>query len=633
MNAAAIDTVVLVSRSHATWTVPGSVRPLFVCAEMFLDLKDIERRRWALWETRQALRSAQREHATLCQFLRATDIDWLEQHGARFASRWYRDGSSDRSLYRGISLGGCLEYDVKARAIRVLKLAVCLQRLVEDHPQAKFLSDFAVDSTEGQLLEEMGVAAATFGAPNVPGAMAAGRQALTGRNFVLAKIRDFGLRFARMLSFACRIRPLGDVPTVVVRVGMQSSKMLERWLAASPKAFAVRLWMDYLIRPRTILAMVWQGASFVAPPPTRSREPAGLAAAREGALRTRSNESWLVGLTSSGAVQSALDRIVAVLADTAFDRASAAVDEAFDELARGDVALVVMPNDCQLVMRAWTLVARQCGTTSLVLQHGHLDYTEDGDHKCADYSAFWSPAVARQFLNGGLRPDQIVVTGSPNADEHVARRESAQRSSSRRGPGKPRIVIITTGNPGVQAYVEETWVCDYIVGVLDALAPRLSELSIEIKLHPGESSALYRRHLDSRLPEGIRIEDRGDLGRLVSQCDLIISPPSTVVVEARAAGTPVIMLWMPSANGRRSSLQDVEGVVTVRSYVDLLPAIDEVFTSPGSLPGGLPLEDFLGPMDAMSSERVLKAVEVLAKASASARSGHSPHRRGEAHAG
>ena len=159
------DAIVLVHRHPRDWSVKGCHKPLFICAEMFLELRDIESRRWKMWALRGNLVDAGLPVATLSEFLLPEDVAWLESQSARVAHEWYLGDDGDITIYRGVSLGRCVEYEVKARAVRLLKLSRCIQRLLQRHPDAKIYSDFADHSVEQRVLRQFRIALHRFGAP------------------------------------------------------------------------------------------------------------------------------------------------------------------------------------------------------------------------------------------------------------------------------------------------------------------------------------------------------------------------------------------------------------------------------------------------------------------------------------
>lgn len=609
------DAIVLVSHSHPDWQIDGCRSPLFVCSEMFVALNDIEVQRWRLWTLRDGLRAGGYAVATLADFLVAEDIAWLETQGARVAHEWYcDDAGDDPTMYRGISLGRCIEYDVKARAIRLLKLARCIERVRQRYPGVSIFTDSGPESIERDVLARLDIDVRHFGHPwsvdvsTLSSSAPAAGPSLKVR--VLETARHTSLAAVRWASRLTARRQPPGTPRVVVRVGLQSVMMLQRWLTNPSRGIHFVLWMSYLMRPNSVLRLVQAGHSITEQTRAPTR-PEYLASVRARVER-------LFGLPNRhpGAgrpMGSLLDAMLGQVSSKTFPIVHAAIDDAYAELGHPDTALLCIPNDCQPLMRAWTLVAQVFGLPSLVLQHGYLDYTEDGDHLTATHSAFWSETVSQYYRTIGLRPEQVIVTGSPNADLYVKRQLTETRGTAVRTADRPRILIITTGNPGVQAYIHETWVCDYVAGILDALKLRFADFTFAMKLHPGECAALYREHLADRLPPGMEISDRGDLARMIAEADIIISPPSTVVIEARAGGKAVILMPVPTVEHRRTTLSEVEGVVTVYRNEDLVATIDSMMACMPGLPTGQwPLEWFLGPLDGGSSGRLLEAVEMLA---------------------
>jgi hypothetical protein len=605
------DGIVVIQRQHAQWAVESCRDPLFVCGEMFLDLEQIERRRWHVWELRKLLAERQSAVATLADFLQAQDIAWLETTGARIAHTWYLDrGGVDQTILNGISLGRCIEYDVKAHAIRLLKLWRSVERLMQRYPACTVLTDYPEGSIEWRVLKAFGREVQSFGstAHSLDEQVAALPGPTPWRARTLARSRRWGLTAMRLLASVCAIGRSPETPVAVVRLGLQTSLMLDRWLAQRRDDVRFSLWMDYLMRPRTVLPLILSGATLTPVRPAGSAsQPNELGLAMGWPHRRITTPEVASDLCVPQALVPMFDEMVLQIAQARFPKVATDIDHAHAALAPHNTALLVIPNDCQPLMRSWTLVAKKLGKRTLVVQHGHLDYTEDEDHLTADYSAFWSEAIAQDYISAGLHPRQALVTGSPNADDYAGRRERSRYKGARAG-----VLIITTGNPGVQAYIHETWVCDYIAGVLAALSVRLDQITLTVKLHPGEDGSLYKAKLASLLPAGTEVKDGGNLVQMISEADVVISPPSTVVIEARAAGTPVILLSTMSVDGRPTSLRHARGVVAVDRYEELPAALDQVLSGHHLRSDAWPIDRYLGPVDGLASQRLLEATCALA---------------------
>jgi len=577
---------------------------------MFLDMKDIEHRRWILWKLRDDLLAKGYKVSILADFLVSEDISWLEEQGTQVAKKWYIDEKgNDPTLYRGISLGRCIEYDVKARAIRIFKLLRCIERITKRFPNVPIFTDSTDGTIERSVLDLLGIH--VFHIDSGPlELLPLTAQPLSFKGHAIKLFRYSGLMFIRWISRLLTRRNQLNNPRVVIRIGLQSSLMLESWLSQPSKDIHFALWLDYLMRPLSVLRLVFSGHSITAPQlnvdATNILSPI-LENVKNTIIQSASHS------ISGGQSRHLISKMLVHLSDELFPTVLGAIEAAYKELSRNNTKLLVIPNDCQPLMRSWTLAASALGKSSLVLQHGHLDYIEDGDHHTATHSAFWSDMVATEFKIAGLQTHQILVTGSPNVDEYILRKQTIQTNQLSTLNKRPRVLVITTGNPAVQAYVHETWVCDYAEGILNALRPNLDDYEIEIKLHPGESALLYRKYLGDKLPRHIKINDRGNLSRMIENADIVISPPSTVVIEARAMNKAVILITMQTVDKRYTTLSDADGVITLNRYEDLADTINSILINESRHPKGkLPLEHYLGPLDGGSSYRLLNAVKSLA---------------------
>lgn len=602
----ACGALALVHRRH-DWSRLDAERPYFVCAEMFLGLRDVESRRTELWRLREDLRRSDRPVATLAEFLLPEDVAWLEATAARIAHEWYRDEGRDWSEYRGVSLGRCCEYDVKAQSIRLLKFALTCRRAVARFPGRPVFSDYPAAAPEARLLDALGIATTPFDAGDSH-AHGPSRSALSLRSRVVGMARSAALRAFGIASRARRAGGADPRPVVVVRPSFQSMEMLARWATERTPRVRVALWMTQATRPRTLLSLLRAGATLVEQP--AADEPAVLHELERVRANWQGEGRRLRVAESTGLpLQAALEELCAPFVERDMVTHARAVDQAFRTLGDRAVTTLAIPNDCQGLMRAWTLVAKRTGTRTLVLQHGHLDYTEDEDHLVADYSAFWSDAVCRQFLLAGLEPRQMLLTGSPNADVYLRRTAPVAGQSA---GGRPRALVITTGNPGVQAYVDEVWVVDYIARVLTDLCDGSGRFEVAVRLHPGESTEAYQEYARPWLGQISALGDGGRLADWLSNCDVVISPPSTVVLEARAAGLPVILLPIHSVDGRPTSLREVRGVVTLRETDSVADAVERVMAGETEHPANGNLASFVGPLDGDAALRLLRAMEQVA---------------------
>jgi len=99
----------------------------------------------------------------------------------------------------------------------------------------------------------------------------------------------------------------------------------------------------------------------------------------------------------------------------------------------------------------------------------------------------------------------------------------------------------------------------------------------------------------------------------------VISPPSTVVLEARARGIPVVLLPIPSADGRYTNLREVEGVLTLDQHESVKEGVRRIVRGePMPAESRVPLAEHLGLADGNAGLRLLDAVEAVSLARSSA---------------
>ncbi|MBI4333141.1 MAG: UDP-N-acetylglucosamine 2-epimerase [Chloroflexi bacterium] len=158
-------------------------------------------------------------------------------------------------------------------------------------------------------------------------------------------------------------------------------------------------------------------------------------------------------------------------------------------------------------------------------------------HLHADRIATMGEVVRNIYIESGVRPDRVVVTGIAHFDLLFYRdKERDDQVLTRAGidPGKP-IVVFATENLAVSETVEA------LTGVIDAVL-KTSDVQLVVKVHPGEGIEPYdgtaRRYCDPR----IHVVKDIDLYAVISRCELIIVRYSTVALEAMMIGKPVVVI-------------------------------------------------------------------------------------------
>jgi hypothetical protein len=229
----------------------------------------------------------------------------------------------------------------------------------------------------------------------------------------------------------------------------------------------------------------------------------------------------------------ALDRLVDSRARALLlDRAQATislVDRQRRAFAHGRIRLLVVPFDSIAHVRMVLVAAREQGVPSLLVQHGMTGEPEDPDMRESDHIAVWHERQAQRVVRTG-RP--ATVTGNPAAPPARA----ARRSSS--GAGRTLLLVQPVSPFSLRG---------------DA---RLSQRSLEVGLaavaaaRPGGTVVVRPHPLDpdpdahARSVPGLRVllDHSSSIDELLSTCDLCIGGMSTAMLQAAAAGVPVVFL-------------------------------------------------------------------------------------------
>ncbi len=591
--------------SLAGWKLGQTV---FVCADMLTDLRMVEQRRWKMWGLRRRLEELGARTRMLGEFLEPGDVEWLESRSEAIATSWFEDAEGDWTCYRGVSIGEACRYRMKARSMRMLKCARALTRLMSCYADAEYWSDAEEGWPETEIMRGLGM--------HWQGVRRTAEHVWTQRSSegesVLGTI-ELSFRKAAFRS----LQLWGDLmnggaakrgPTAIVRVTLQTLGAMGIWARRPSKEIQIGLWGEYLTRPLETLRLVVRGAVIV-----RGEidcEPADGAAwttIREKEVRKIEELNAQCGSDRDPDVRAgSLGRIVEEEFGRKVRSLCAEVDRAYVALGRHAVKLVVVPNDCQAVMRVWVRVAHRLRRASLVVQHGHLEFKGDENHWLGEFSAFWTAEVAAEYIRRGLDRRRVFLTGSPNIDRYATRQ---------RGKGDPwgkrrlRVVVFTAANPGVQPYLGELCDQEYAESVLKELWSARDTIDVTVKLHPGEHASEYQRNLGAWIGAGVRVIERCDVGSLLEKSDVVISPLSTVVLEALALGKPVLLVPPATIDSRKSRLESLQGVWCLRPGEGIREGLKRVLAeSRTGPPSGERVEVIVGPQDGRSGERLLDVV-------------------------
>jgi hypothetical protein len=292
------------------------------------------------------------------------------------------------------------------------------------------------------------------------------------------------------------------------------------------------------------------------------------------------------------------------------------------QLERLGVDAILVPFDTPPEPRLLVRLGQAMGIPTFVLNNGFLGDDHHAECMTADVGLAWSESLARRYFS--RRPqDRTVVTGNPRADRPPPRVDRAT------GGGVPRRVLVgsfsfSPADLGCRRADPER----FMEGVLEGIDRAGAGPEVVVKLHPADSTGYYRDVLAHFPRLSVRVVDRGDVLDMLSDCDVYITTYSTSIIEAAAAGVPVVyyraneQVLHPPFSGddfleRRtaSSPEEVSGLLRDRGVMRMDAEAATAWA-----------ERYLGPLDGHSSERVADAIATVLEPG----SGPAEHARGHA---
>ncbi|WP_101845755.1 hypothetical protein [Halobacillus sp. Marseille-P3879] len=191
-----------------------------------------------------------------------------------------------------------------------------------------------------------------------------------------------------------------------------------------------------------------------------------------------------------------------------------------------NVLVLGTTNSCE--SRALALSARKYGIPSVCMQHGIIGLEFGYLPKAADYLAVYGHYELDWYIRKGIPADEIRITGHPRFDE-IKNQKTAPLSKLGFNPRKATILFIH--------HHEE-------VSVPRAIIQSLTEydtfqLIVKARGNPKEITKLQKMYPSVQLSAGIGLYD------LIAAADIVVSYPSTVVLESLIANKPVFIWNIP----------------------------------------------------------------------------------------
>jgi len=188
-------------------------------------------------------------------------------------------------------------------------------------------------------------------------------------------------------------------------------------------------------------------------------------------------------------------------------------------------------------------------------------------HLHADKKAAMGEIIRNLYIESGVEPDRIVVTGAANFDLLFNRDKEKDKLAllaCNIDPNK-RIILFTTQR---MAFSETKRM---LIGVINAVS-KMNDVQLIIKVHPREDMINYEALAEEFHEIRLHVVKDIDLYALINNCELLITKYSTTALEAIILDKPVVTI---NLSGQSTPVPYAEegAALGVCTYEDIEQAI------------------------------------------------------------
>lgn len=187
------------------------------------------------------------------------------------------------------------------------------------------------------------------------------------------------------------------------------------------------------------------------------------------------------------------------------------------------IAALIVPNDMSFFENLSISICKECKIPSFVSLHGLPGRYNNIDENRADYLMVWGDKIKQNYIQAGVEPRKILVTGHPSYDRKPPKDVRF---------GLDSILVLTKTMGGVRhsdavPIVDRGNLIVYLRTIARALR-RVGVRGVRLRLHPSENYKWYNKFIDTSFFQ----IDKDTLSTSLKKASLVIGPTSTVLLEA-----------------------------------------------------------------------------------------------------
>ena len=287
--------------------------------------------------------------------------------------------------------------------------------------------------------------------------------------------------------------------------------------------------------------------------------------------------------------------------------------------------LVILTYETGTLSRAIINACHERGIPSLGVQHGAFsastdDYMRTPDTHIARYvpdkTAVWGERFRRLMVEeSAYLESEVVVTGNPRMDFLVGAQSLLDKNVvyDKYGLNTDRKIVLVapTETIGRARHLAKD---RFFEGVV-AAKRQLPDYQWVCKLKPGAESKEYYRSLMASHGERDIILTEEDLYSFLVAADVVVTPPSSIALEAIIIGKPVVYVAFPDAEDYFPHLTEKGVVRTIHAVGQMPAAIVDATLASGTDPDRAAIssliEDENYQPDGAASARIVAVIEDL----------------------
>jgi len=227
-----------------------------------------------------------------------------------------------------------------------------------------------------------------------------------------------------------------------------------------------------------------------------------------------------------------------------FEEILSFIDSLNKVLDEKNIKLLITLDDAQQIGRAATILCKNRNIQTLYLRNTDMNIFKDGKRNWeifalqkiySDKFAIYGELTKKLCLEHKIDSEKLVMTGNPRYDG-LFRRETK---------GDKNNILIT-----LSGIASTAWTTFYSISLVQKYERMFREIlkslakldkKVTIKIHPNQDSIINVHKITNEILPNAIILKNANTYDLISQSDVVISPPSSVITEALILNKPVFL--------------------------------------------------------------------------------------------